>query len=75
MEKIIKTQSIMQDIINNSPSPRPSSIILAVSFWALQGLGTLTHTEFNLWLASCVSAFAAIRYISDFIKWFKNRNK
>lgn len=72
MEKLIKL-SLMQDILNNAPTPRTSSLLLAIAFWTFHFMGTVTHTEANLWLATAVSLFAAIRYIADFIKWFKNR--
>lgn len=73
MEKLIKPISLMQDILNNAPTPRPSSLILAIVFWTFNFMGQVTHTEANLWLATAVSLFAAIRYIADFIKWYKNR--
>ena len=72
MEKIINN-SMIHDVMNNAPTPRPSSLLLAVAFWTFHFMGTITHSEVNLWLATAVSVFAAIRYMADFIKWFKNR--
>jgi hypothetical protein len=73
MGKII-TQD-MNYIWSQMPLPRPLSIILAFGFWGFQFTGNVSHSEINLWLASCVSVFATIRYGVDFYKWIKNRNK
>jgi len=73
MEKLLNIPIVYALLNGHPPTPRWSSIILAISFWAFHFMGTVTHTEANLWLATAVSIFAAIRYIADFIKWLKNR--
>jgi hypothetical protein len=73
MEHITHKASMIYDLFVNLHSPRPASIVLAIWFWGFQFLGMINHSELNLWLASFVSIFAAIRYISDFIKWLKKK--
>lgn len=74
MSDIIKS-SLMHDILHSAPVPRPLSIILAFAFWGNQMVGSMSHSEVNLWLATCVSLFAFVRYGHDFYKWFKNGRK
>ncbi len=74
-KELLNNTSLMHDIIHHAPTPRPLSLILAAMFWGFHFLGTATHTELNLTLATFVSVFAIIRYTVDFITWLKNRKK
>lgn len=74
-KELLNNTSLMHDIINHAPVPRPMSVLLAIAFWGFHIIGTATHTELNLTLATFVSVFALIRYAVDFINWLKNRKK